>query len=103
MRCLISFYVTSTLKQAHSQKRKESKRYDTKHFELLIYCPWTNSLKVSTNVSPKADSSVEQYSKWNSSLYFVTDLFKVKENKLACVYMLACHMKNRGRVEKKRP
>lgn len=56
----------NTYKNMLSDKeRRESKRCDTTHFELFIYCTWKNSLKVGTNIYPKADSSVEQYSKRN--------------------------------------
>lgn len=62
----------------------------------MIYCPWTNSLTVSTNASPEADSSVEQYSKCSilTTLFTLLDLFKVKENKLGfCVHALMLHEK----------
>lgn len=80
------------------RKRRKNKRCNIKHCELLIHCTWKNSLKVGTNVSPKADSSVEQHKQVlysNSSLYFVTNLFKGEENKSGSLsaYAFTVHAK----------
>lgn len=58
-------HINTPTSMLSDRERRESNRCDTKYFELLIYCTWKNSLKVSANASAKADSSVEQYSKCN--------------------------------------
>lgn len=61
----ILHYIHTQTSMLSDRERRESNRCDTKYFELLIYYTWKNSLKVGTNASPKADSSVEQHSKCN--------------------------------------